>query len=114
MADEVIGLADFLGVHVDQAELVARLATVIDPELGIDIVNLGLVYGAEMVDGVAHILMTTTTPACPIGSYLTDAIRWSLLGLDGVLDVEVELTHEPPWSPERMSDEAKVQLGWSR
>jgi metal-sulfur cluster biosynthetic enzyme len=114
MADEVIGLADLLGVHVEQAELVERLATVIDPELGIDIVNLGLVYGAEMVDGVAHILMTTTTPACPIGSYLTDAIRWALLGLDGVLDVEVELTHEPPWSPERMSEEAKVQLGWAR
>ena len=114
MADEVIGLADLLGVQVEQAELVERLATVIDPELGIDIVNLGLVYGAEMVDGVAQILMTTTTPACPIGSYLTDAIRWALLGLDGVLDVEVELTHEPPWSPERMSEEAKVQLGWAR
>ena len=114
MADEVIGLADLLGVHVEQAELVERLATVIDPELGIDIVNLGLVYGAEMVDGVAQILMTTTTPACPIGSYLSDAIRWALLGLDGVLDVEVELTHEPPWSPERMSEEAKVQLGWAR
>jgi metal-sulfur cluster biosynthetic enzyme len=114
VADDVIGLADLLDVHVDQAELVARLATVIDPELGIDIVNLGLVYGAEMVDGVAHILMTTTTPACPIGSYLTDAIRWALLGLDGVLDVEVELTHEPPWSPERMSAEAKVRLGWVR
>ena len=114
MADEVIGLADLLGVQVEQAELVERLATVIDPELGIDIVNLGLVYGAEMVGGAAHILMTTTTPACPIGSYLTDAIRWALLGLDGVLDVEVELTHEPPWSPERMSEEAKVQLGWAR
>ena len=114
MADEVIGLADLLGVQVEQAELVERLATVIDPELGIDIVNLGLVSGAEMVDGVAQILMTTTTPACPIGSYLSDAIRWALLGLDGVLDVEVELTHEPPWSPERMSEEAKVQLGWAR
>lgn len=114
MAEEPIGLARLLGVQVEQAQLEDRLRTVIDPELGIDIVNLGLVYRAHMVDGVAHILMTTTTPACPIGSYLTDAIRWAVLGLDGVLDVDVELTHEPPWSPARMSDAAKIQLGWAR
>ncbi len=108
-----MGIAALLGIPVDQGQVVAQLRTVVDPELGVDIVALGLVYGAQVVDGVAHILLTTTTPACPIGAYLTDAIRWALLELPGILDVDVELTHDPPWSPGRMSDEARVQLGWS-
>lgn len=94
--------------------LMEQLRTVIDPELGVNIVDLGLVYDVGMVDGVVDVLMTTTSPACPIGSYLTDAIGWALLRLDGVLDVDVELTHEPRWHPSMMSDEAKVQLGWTR
>ena len=114
MADQPLGLARLLGAEVDARRLVEELRAVIDPELGVNIVDLGLIYGAEMVDGVAHILMTTTTPACPIGSYLRDEIRWALLRVDRILDVKVELTHEPPWSPDRMSDEAKVQLGWDR
>lgn len=113
-AGDPIGVAQLLGVTVDQSQVVAQLHTVIDPELGIDVVSLGLVYGAQVADGVAHILMTTTTPACPIGSYLSDAIRWALLELPGILDVAVEVTHDPPWSPDRMSDEAKLQLGWAR
>ena len=91
----------------------AGFGLVIDPELGVNIVDLGLVYRAEVVDGVAHVLMTTTTPACPIGSFLSDQVRWALLGVDGIHEVEIELTHEPPWSPNRMSDEAKVQMGWA-
>ncbi|HVA85159.1 MAG TPA: metal-sulfur cluster assembly factor [Candidatus Saccharimonadales bacterium] len=114
MTGASIDLAQLLKVNVDAGELVERLRAVIDPELGVNIVDLGLVYGAEMVNGVAQILMTTTTPACPIGSYLSDEIQAALFGLDGVLNVEVELTHDPPWSPDRMSDEAKVQLGWAR
>jgi metal-sulfur cluster biosynthetic enzyme len=114
MADPTVDLAHVLGLEVDPADLHERLRMVIDPELGINIVDLGLVYGVEVVGGVARVRMTTTTPACPIGSYLADQIRWALLGLDGVLDVEVELTHDPRWFPERMSDEAKVQLGWVR
>jgi metal-sulfur cluster biosynthetic enzyme len=112
VTDERPGLARRLGIELDSRRLLEELRRVIDPELGVNIVDLGLVYGAESVGGVAHILMTTTTPACPIGSYLRDEIRWALLRIDQVLDVEVELTHEPPWSPDRMSDEAKTQLGW--
>ena len=114
MSDQPLDLDRLLGAEVGSTRLVEELQGVIDPELGVNIVDLGLVYGAQMVDGVAHILMTTTTPACPIGSYLRDEIRWALLRIDRVLDVEVELTHEPPWSPDRMSDEAKDQLGWNR
>lgn len=92
--------------------LIDHLRSVIDPELGVGIVDLGLVYGAAMADGVVRVRMTTTTPACPIGSYLADSIRRVLFELDGVLDVDIDLTYEPPWSPEMMSDEAKVELGW--
>ena len=114
MPDQPLGLGRLLGAEVGSTRLVEELRAVIDPELGVNIVDLGLVYGAEMVDGVAHILMTTTSPACPIGSYLRDEIRWALLRVDRIIDVAVELTHVPPWSPDRMSDEAKDQLGWNR
>lgn len=107
-----MSVADLLGTKVDPVELEESLRTVIDPELGVNIVDLGLVYGAEVIDGTARILLTTTTPACPLGPYLSDAIRWALLKLEGILDVEIEVTYQPLWSPELMSDFAKEQLGW--
>ena len=105
-------VADLLGVRVERQAVLEALRDVIDPELGVNIVDLGLVYDAAVVDGQARILITTTTPACPLGPYLSEAIRWALLQLDGVLDVEITVTYEPLWSPERMTDEAKDQLGW--
>src|SRR5665811_2333716 len=113
VVDPESALPRSLSLPPDVDTLAGRLRLVIDPELGVNIVDLGLVYGAEVVDGVAHVLMTTTTPACPIGSFLSDQVRWALLGVDGIHEVEIELTHEPPWSPERMSGEAKVQMGWA-
>ena len=112
MPDHPPDVTRLLSPEVDSNLVIDRLRTVIDPELGINIVDLGLVYGAQVVDGIAHILMTTTSPACPIGSYLSDSIRWSLLEVVGLRDVDVELTHDPPWSPARMSDEARAALGW--
>ena len=114
MPDERIDLAHLLGGQAGDPDLRERLHAVIDPELGVNIVDLGLVYDAALVDGVAHVLMTTTTPACPIGSFLSDQIRWALLADHAVLDVRVEITHDPPWSPDRMTDTAKEQLGWRR
>lgn len=95
-------------------QIAARLASVIDPELGVNIVDLGLVYGIAVRDGVASVLLTTTTPACPIGRYLEDRIRRAVLDLDGVLDAEIALTHQPPWSPLMMSAAARRRLGWDR
>lgn len=115
MSEQGLDISRLLAASpVDAATVTDVLRTVIDPELGVNIVDLGLVYNAKIVDGRARILLTTTTPACPLGPYLTDAIRWALLDLDSVLDVEVEVTHEPLWSPDLMTDAAKAQLGWRR
>lgn len=111
---EPVTLAERVGGPAAPDDVVERLRDVIDPELGVDIVSLGLVYDAEVVDGVARILMTTTTPACPLGAYLSDAVRRALLDLGHVTRVEVEVTHQPRWSPALMNDDAKAQLGWNR
>ena len=87
MVDPEIAAPRSISLPPDLDTLAGKLRLVIDPELGVNIVDLGLVYGAEVVDGVAHVLMTTTTPACPIGSFLSDQVRWALLGVDGIHDV---------------------------
>jgi metal-sulfur cluster biosynthetic enzyme len=88
------------------------LHEVIDPELGVDIVSLGLIYGLEVNGRVAAVLLTTTTPACPLGGYISDEIERVLLDSGAVDRVEVELTHSPPWTPQMMSDAAKRSFGW--
>ena len=92
------------------------LREVIDPEIGINIVDLGLVYDVSLSrDGVAVITMTLTTPGCPLGGYITDSINDTLDGVPGVTDADVRIIWDPPWDPdEMMSDWAKDQLGWKR
>jgi metal-sulfur cluster biosynthetic enzyme len=108
-----VGLAGLLALDDDAAPVWAALRTVIDPELGINLVDLGLVYRVTVTDGIASITLTVTTPACPIGSYLEDQVRWAVLRLDGILGVEVEVVLDPPWTPALMSDHARQLLGWS-
>ncbi|HEU5417527.1 MAG TPA: metal-sulfur cluster assembly factor [Streptosporangiaceae bacterium] len=90
------------------------LCEVIDPEIGINIVDLGLVYDVRLsADGAAAVVMTLTTPGCPLGGYIEDSIRETLWGTPGVTGLDVQIVWEPPWEPERMmSDWAKQQLGW--
>lgn len=90
-----------------------QLREVIDPELGVNIVDLGLVYEIA-VDrgGLVTVEMTLTTPGCPLGGFLDDEIRRCLTALPQVRDVRVALVWDPPWAPEAMSDAAKEQLGW--
>jgi metal-sulfur cluster biosynthetic enzyme len=90
------------------------LHAVIDPELGLDIVELGLLRHVSVRDGVAHIVFTVTTPACPLANYIEDQIRECLWQLPDVKDIEIEVEYEPAWRPEDMSDDAKVALGWEQ
>lgn len=103
-------------IEIDEtkAELIERLENVIDPELGIDIVNLGLIYDVEMkAEGVAYVKMTLTTPACPLADIIFEEVNRELKGLPHVQEVELELSFYPAWTPERMSRYAKIALGFS-
>lgn len=89
-----------------------QLKEVIDPELDINIVDLGLIYEIDVDDeNNIDILMTLTTPGCPLHGIFDELVKKELRSLDGVGDIEVELTFEPRWSPEEMSDEARDKLG---
>lgn len=89
-----------------------RLHDVIDPEIGVNIVDLGLVFGVDVADAVASVRMTLTSPACPLGGYMDNAIRHALTRLPEVEETNMELVWEPVWGPHLMSDDAKRQLGW--
>jgi metal-sulfur cluster biosynthetic enzyme len=90
------------------------LRDVIDPELGVDIVSLGLVYGIEVHERTVAVVATTTTPACPLADYITAEIERVLLSSGTADRVEVEITHSPPWTPEQMDDATKRAFGWGR
>jgi metal-sulfur cluster biosynthetic enzyme len=89
------------------------LREVIDPELGVDIVSLGLVYGLELNGRAAAVLITTTTPACPLGSYISDGVEQVLLGSGAVDRVDVTITHSPPWTAKMMSAATRREFGWA-
>ena len=97
-------------VSVDDVE--AALTNVIDPELGLDFVELGLIYGVEVNGGDVHVTFTLTTPACPIGPQVTEQIEEFVGELDGVDEVTSSMVFSPPWSPEKMSEDAKFALGY--
>jgi metal-sulfur cluster biosynthetic enzyme len=89
-----------------------KLREVLDPELFISIVDLGLVYDISVSpEGVASILMTLTTIGCPLFDTIQTDIRERVLSLEGITDVTVSLTFDPPWEPAKMSDFAKAELG---
>jgi metal-sulfur cluster biosynthetic enzyme len=95
-------------------ELRDALRSVIDPEVGMNVVDLGLIYGLEISPQRIHVRMTMTTPACPMGSYITDQARDVIrAAAPGVDDVDIELVWDPPWDASRMSEQAKRHFGWS-
>jgi metal-sulfur cluster biosynthetic enzyme len=93
-------------------EVEEALTNVIDPELGLDFVELGLVYDVQVNDGNVEVTFTLTSPGCPIGPQVTEQIQEFVGELDGVAQVTPTLVFSPPWSPEMMSDEAKFALGF--
>jgi metal-sulfur cluster biosynthetic enzyme len=105
---------------IPEEALIDALRAVDDPEAGMNIVELGLVYGAQATPDTnaparwrATVRMTMTSPACPLGDYLSDAVKNALRARFPELEeVQVELVWEPPWTPERMSEEARNFFGW--
>ncbi|HEY3965215.1 MAG TPA: metal-sulfur cluster assembly factor [Planctomycetaceae bacterium] len=95
----------------DEVALLEALKQVIDPELMINIVDLGLVYGIEQEEATVKVEMTLTSPACPAGPQIVQQSKLALEKVEGVTTAEIKLVLSPPWSPDRMTDEARDQLG---
>lgn len=93
--------------------LLNQLQNVPDPELGVSIVDLGLVYDVKAEkNGNITVLMTLTTMGCPLFELISEPVKSELKKLNGIKDVNVDLTFDPPWTPEKMSKEAKIKLGF--
>jgi metal-sulfur cluster biosynthetic enzyme len=97
---------------VDEQEVTEALSNVIDPELGLDFVELGLVYGVEIDGGRVEVTFTLTTPACPIGPQVSEQMVEFVGDVDGVEEVVTTMVFQPPWSPDKMSEDAKFALGY--
>ena len=94
-------------------EIKEALKQVYDPELGVNVVDLGLVYGAEVDgEGNVHVTMTLTSPGCPIGPMVGEMVQDALAPLDGVKQVDVDVVWTPPWRPDMMTEDAKLELGY--
>ena len=98
---------------VEKEQVIEVLKKVLDPEIQYDIWSLGLVYNIKIEGNKVKILMTFTSPMCPFGPALMDDVRRQVSAIDSVGEVEIELTFNPPWGPDKMSEEAKIGLGIS-
>ena len=103
-ADEIARLSD---------DIIAALKTVYDPEIPADIYELGLIYRVDIEDDRSvKIVMTLTAPGCPVAGEMPGWVENAVGAVEGVSAVDVEMTFDPPWSADRMSEEAQVALGW--
>jgi len=94
-------------------DVIRALKTVFDPEIPVDIYELGLVYKVDLSDErVLTIDMTLTAPGCPVAGEMPGWVASAVSGVEGVEDVRVNMVFEPPWTPAKMSDEARLELGW--
>ncbi len=96
---------------VDKERVKQALTEVIDPEIGLDIVNLGLVYDIEVMENRVHVKMTLTVPGCPLGNFILSQAKEKVEEIDGVEEAEIELVWDPPWNINMVSEKAKKQLG---
>jgi len=95
-----------------QASVVEALKSIYDPEIPVDIYELGLIYGVDISeDGDATITMTLTTPHCPVAESLPNEVELRAMSVPGIRDAVVNLVWDPPWDPTKMSDEARLELG---
>jgi len=96
---------------LSQDTIYESLKQIYDPEVGINIVDMGLVYGLEIEDHKVGVTMTLTSPGCPAGPQILGQIDSALKALEGVEDVDIQVVWSPPWTPDMLSEEARDQLG---
>ena len=102
--------ADAAGSDLQQ-EIVAALRQIFDPEIPVNIYDLGLIYGVEIDNGHAVVTMTLTTPHCPVAETMPGEVELRVMSVPGVQSAEVNLVWDPAWDPGKMSDEAKLEMG---
>jgi metal-sulfur cluster biosynthetic enzyme len=92
-------------------EVLVALHDVFDPEIPVNVVDLGLIYGVEVDDGNVDVTMTLTFAGCGMGDYIAQQAEWRIAEMDGVEDVNVEMTFDPPWTPDLITEDGKKLLG---
>ncbi len=96
---------------VTKDEVMEALKDVFDPEIPVNVVDLGLVYDLNVEEGDVRVKMTLTFAGCGMGPYISQQAEWRLAEVEGVEDVEVEMVYDPPWTPDMITEEGKLQLG---
>ena len=97
---------------VTPENIIEVLKSVYDPEIPVNVVDLGLIYDVQVQDNSdVHVQMTLTAPGCGMGPHIAQQAEWAIMEVEGVGDVEVEMVFDPPWSPELISEVARAQLG---
>ena len=96
---------------VTKDDVLEALRDVYDPEIPVNIVDLGLVYGVEVADGDVDVCMTLTFAGCGMGPYIAQQAEWRLAEVEGVEDINVDLVFDPPWTPDMITEEGKRLLG---
>jgi metal-sulfur cluster biosynthetic enzyme len=97
---------------INEEKILETLRQVIDPEIGCNIVDLGLIYSTKIEGPRVTVKMTLTTPGCPMSQMISQGVQWALLGLEGVEEAEVELVWEPRWNPSLMSEAGRAVVGY--
>ncbi|MQF97984.1 MAG: DUF59 domain-containing protein [SAR202 cluster bacterium] len=92
-------------------EIQEALRDVYDPEIPVNVLDLGLIYDIKIDEGQVYVQMTLTAPGCGMGPYIAQNAEWRIAEIDGVEDVEVDMVFDPPWSPELITEEGKKLLG---
>ena len=96
---------------VTREQVIEALRQVYDPEIPVNVYDLGLIYHLDVEDGNVHVEMTLTAPGCGMGPYIAQQAEWAISEIPGVEDVNVELTFDPPWNPDMITPEGKKLLG---
>ena len=96
---------------VTEKTVIEVLKDVYDPEIPVNVVDLGLIYAIQVNEGDVYVQMTLTAPGCGMGPYIAQQAEWAISELEGVEDVNVEMVFDPPWSPDLITDDGKKHLG---